>query len=104
MKWSKLSVPSISKDFLGLVVTLGFTVKVDEVVFTDKVVFVGLATIHINKSYVTNVKNPGRISQELIGHLILEEFDRQLNCWILRLAISILIEILEDLHKNFMVI
>ena len=52
MKWSKLSVPSISKDFLGLVVPLGFTVKVDEVVFTDKVVFVGLATIHINKSYV----------------------------------------------------
>ena len=99
MKWSKLSVPSISKDFLGLVVTLGFTVKVDEVVFTDKVVFVGLATIHINKSYVTNVKNPGRISQELIGHLILEEFDRQL-----RLATSILIEILEEFHKNFVVI
>ena len=54
MKWSKLSVPSISKDVLGLVVTLGFTVNVVEVVFADKVevVFVGLMTIHIKRTHI----------------------------------------------------
>ena len=53
MKWSKLSVPSISKDVLGLVVTLGFSVKVVEVVFANKVVFVGLVTIHIKRTHIT---------------------------------------------------
>ena len=54
MKWSKLSVPSISKNVLGLVVTLGFTVNVVEVVFADKVevVFVGLMTIHIKRTHI----------------------------------------------------
>ena len=57
MKWSKLSVPSISKDVLGLVFTLGFTVKVVKVVFVDKVevVFVGLVTIHIKHMHICNV-------------------------------------------------
>ena len=52
LKWSKLSVPSISKDVLGLVVTLGFTVKIVEIVFEDKVVFVGLVTIHIKRTHI----------------------------------------------------
>ena len=57
MKWSKLSVPSISKDVLGLVFTLGFTVKVVKVVFVDKVevVFVGLVTIHIKRTHICNI-------------------------------------------------
>ena len=57
MKWSKLSVLFISKDVLGLVVTLGFMVKVVEVVFADKVevVFVGLVTIHIKRTHICNV-------------------------------------------------
>ena len=45
-------------------------------------------------------QNPGRISQEFRGHLILEEFDSHLNCWILRLATKILIEILEEFHGH----
>ena len=42
--------------------------------------------------------NPGRISQQFRGHLIFVEFDSHLNCWILRLATRILIEILEDFN------
>ena len=46
-----MSVPSISKDVFGLVITLGFSVKVVEVVFANKVVFVGLVTIHIKRMH-----------------------------------------------------
>ena len=43
--------------------------------------------------------NPGRISQEFCGNLILEEFGSHL-----KLATRILIEILEEFHKISVVI
>ena len=48
-------------------------------------------------------QNPWRISQEFCGHLILQELKSHLNDWILRLAIRILIKILEEFQKNSLV-
>ena len=54
--------------------------------------------------FIHFLKNSDQISQEFCCHTIVEEFNRHLNCGILRLAKRILIKVNENVQNNSMVI